>query len=1235
MMKDDFHSVSIVLLLTLFLLANLCQATTELSVPDKVFTRHGSPVHCVEWSPVHDVVVSGDEINIARIWNPDSAEQICEFTKHTDVVEDVAWSPDGSEIASSSRNGIIHIWSGTYCTERLFFGAGGAVRCVEWSPNGDRIAGGREDGSVKIWNSDSGSEIRNFNEQQGPVSEVSWASDSSRIASASMDGTVKVWNPDTGAIDYTFSGHGAGVLGVDWSPDGTRLVSVSEDLTARVWYSGNSTEIMILRGHSGAVCAVDWSPDGNYIATSSLDNRVFIWEAITGMKALTLSKHSAAVSDISWSPNSRRLVSVSLDGTAAVWDLSGHINSPPGVPVFEETGSGKLKRNQTLHLRALATDDTTPAMGLTPDFQHKASADPSWSYQYLSTPVFSSGRWCTDLSPSKDASLGHYDLRVRFEDDKGAFSQWTVLDKAIEVVNNPPTVVDVDPPPRIVNRGNIETIGILAEDVEDPVEDLVIECSLSRSGENYWSSDYFLPPEYNAIGGSWKAKLKFPPPAPCGDYDIRIRCSDWDRDASEWYYLNKSIWLENSAPTLEGFSLNRSEVFRGGPIEITISARDAGNGTESSPPLLEFRSLTDNWMDMGCDFSIDGGTFKAEYSIPLDFETGKYSFRIKLYDDENTASEWYYFDDLLSVKNNPPRIDEDFNNLWVYDDRNNPVNLSAYSSDAEDEALQLKWTILKSSGEMLFEARIENGSILEIFPITPFIIGKGSIQLRVTDTDGDIQFRTVEVSLLDASDRRITIDLSSPRDRAVVTDNIEDFSWRSDGDADSVRYSIFLGSTRYNMVEVYKGLFVTNKKVAGLDNDIVYYWKVSARIYGEEEIFESEIWSFSVDPDYTPRLTVGFNATDVMLEKGSSLSINLTISNPDNVPITVYLEVAGELKDHVELVNPSEPITGEVITVPVTIISSPSLGTGTYVLTINVSYSGHTQKATLEVTILGSENSSGPSSVWIIVLIVVIVIAVLGAVSAPLFFIYKKRREPPPVTDYVPASYDLSVKGRYSDRAGQFASFPFTHPDGTGPGSVTGRYPPPPDHHDTMKPIENTDILIGSRGGSPSFTAADHDSGIIDGATPIVGSTPQGYRSVPSTYTYPGSTIPYEAGSEMSTGVGSPGEQYDPGMIFPHPSPAAQPGHQAFAGALPVAMQDPPPPPEEPPEIIDFGLTDPSPAPSFYSADDTRSNTEREAREPQSADEGEDIMKQLLKKVVSKEITVEEYKMLVADLKST
>ena len=165
-----------------------------------------TPIHRV---PGHDGAVgvfvaqeggfaTGSADRTVRLWDWTAAE--CHGVLHLrGVVRGLACSRDGKHYAIAG-GAIVHRYRaepvGAPVRAGEFRGHAKRVECVEFSPDGTRLASASADGTVRVWDTATGTELRTFHPQLGPLHWVTFAPDGLTLAFSSRKGHVGLLDLD-------------------------------------------------------------------------------------------------------------------------------------------------------------------------------------------------------------------------------------------------------------------------------------------------------------------------------------------------------------------------------------------------------------------------------------------------------------------------------------------------------------------------------------------------------------------------------------------------------------------------------------------------------------------------------------------------------------------------------------------------------------------------------------------------------------------------------------------------------------------------------------------------------------------------------------------------------------------------------------------------------------------------------------------------------------------------------
>ena len=311
---------------------------------------HGGFIHAVAFAHGGELVASGGNDRVIRLWNASSGESLRVLAGHEDAVLSVAFSPDDRWLLSSSYDGTARLWDvASGSTLAVLQGHSWWVWQAAFSADASRIVTAGQDGRAIVWSVvDDGSGvacnvITEFSGHNAPVHTASFAPTADEVVSGGEDGRVLIWKPaEVQPVDLaariaglpeepspcrTLGDHDAAVSSASYSRDGRLIATAGNDNVIKIWDAPSGKLIKTLRGHGGRVRSCEFSPDGRFLLSGSHDGQAKVWSLdgyreIRVLKGRLLEGHSDIVLSARFSPDGKQIVTSSRDRTARTWDTA-------------------------------------------------------------------------------------------------------------------------------------------------------------------------------------------------------------------------------------------------------------------------------------------------------------------------------------------------------------------------------------------------------------------------------------------------------------------------------------------------------------------------------------------------------------------------------------------------------------------------------------------------------------------------------------------------------------------------------------------------------------------------------------------------------------------------------------------------------------------------------------------------------------------------------------------------
>ncbi|NXJ04542.1 SPG16 protein, partial [Odontophorus gujanensis] len=281
---------------------------------------HDSAVSCLASHPQKDMVVTGSDDRLWKMWALPDGDIITVGEGHTDWVSGCCFHPSGTRLVTSSGDATIRIWdlSKGECV-LTFKGHAQAVWDCSWHSCGDFVASASKDSTSKIWDVNSERCRYTMRGHKDSVSSIEFLPFSNTVLTSSADKTLSLWDARTGLCVCTFYGHLHSCNHATFSLEGDVIASCDTSGVLKLWDVRQAVPILSVDTGPRSANQVAFDPSGRTVAVASSDGAVKVVQPGPGQLRSLRGHGHAEVRSVAFHHAAERLLSGAADGTVCLW----------------------------------------------------------------------------------------------------------------------------------------------------------------------------------------------------------------------------------------------------------------------------------------------------------------------------------------------------------------------------------------------------------------------------------------------------------------------------------------------------------------------------------------------------------------------------------------------------------------------------------------------------------------------------------------------------------------------------------------------------------------------------------------------------------------------------------------------------------------------------------------------------------------------------------------------------
>ncbi|MBI3409375.1 MAG: protein kinase [Planctomycetes bacterium] len=238
--------------------------------------HHESAASIVAFSPKGDLILTGTDQGIAKLWDVKTGKLRGKPFFHQTAIVSAAFSPSGEVFYTASDDGKLCLWRTADQTPVFPCALAASIRAGAFSHDGTKIILGTKKG-VRLYDATCGTILDPPFGERETISAVAFSLDDRLVLAVSDNGAVQLWDTQSRKRFGSTLSHVMPVHVAIFSPDDRFVLTGSQDRRARLWDVATGKCIGPPMVHRGVVSCVAFSPDGKRFATGSSNGTARLW----------------------------------------------------------------------------------------------------------------------------------------------------------------------------------------------------------------------------------------------------------------------------------------------------------------------------------------------------------------------------------------------------------------------------------------------------------------------------------------------------------------------------------------------------------------------------------------------------------------------------------------------------------------------------------------------------------------------------------------------------------------------------------------------------------------------------------------------------------------------------------------------------------------------------------------------------------------------------------------------